>query len=141
MERPANVISEERCWELLATTSVGRLALSIRALPVILPVWYYLEGHSLAVCLGNRKIPDRSLDQAIIAFTTDSIDPVTRTGWSVQVQGQSVIPHAHRFKTDCGLPTAGQVVQIKAATITGFHVLMCPYIDSLHAAAADARSA
>jgi nitroimidazol reductase NimA-like FMN-containing flavoprotein (pyridoxamine 5'-phosphate oxidase superfamily) len=34
------VLSERECWELLATASVGRLALSVRALPVILPVQY-----------------------------------------------------------------------------------------------------
>jgi hypothetical protein len=134
MGKPANVISEERCWELLATVSVGRLALSVRALPVILPVWYYLEGHSLAVCMGHREIPERSLNQAIIAFTADSIDPVTRSGWAVQVQGKSEIARDHHFETDCGLPTAGQVVQIHAGTISGFLVLMCPYINDLHAA-------
>jgi Pyridoxamine 5'-phosphate oxidase len=135
MGKPVNVMSEDRCWQLLATVSVGRLALSVRALPVILPVWYYLEGRSLAVCLGHRGIPDRSLNQAIIAFSADSIDPVTRSGWSVQVQGKSVIPPEHHFETDCGLPSMGQVVQIQVATISGFQVIMCPYIDNLHAAA------
>ena len=53
MSAPQERIPESRCWELLATISVGRLALSVRALPQILPVQYYLDGRSLAVCLGH----------------------------------------------------------------------------------------
>lgn len=35
MSMPEELIPADRCWELLATVSVGRLALSVRALPVI----------------------------------------------------------------------------------------------------------
>jgi len=87
-----DALSERECWELLATVSVGRLALSVRALPVILPVQYYLDGGRLAVCLGHHALPERALDETIIAFAADSIDPVTRSGWAVQVQGRSVVP-------------------------------------------------
>lgn len=52
-----DALSERECWELLATVSVGRLALSVRALPVILPVQYYLDGRRLAVCLGTTRCP------------------------------------------------------------------------------------
>jgi len=124
------LISEERCWELLATASMGRLALSVQALPMILPVQYYLDGRKLAVCLGHHEIPERDLDDAIIAFAADAVDPVTRSGWSVQVQGRSTMPQ-QGFDTACGRPTAGQVVQIEPATITGHHVRMCPFIDAL----------
>ena len=124
-------ISEERCWELLATASVGRLALSVQALPVILPVQYYLDGRQLAVCLGHHEVPERDLDDAIIAFAADAVDPVTRSGWSVQVQGRSTVPWQHGFDTECGRPAAGQVVQIEPATIRGHHVRLCPFIDAL----------
>jgi pyridoxamine 5'-phosphate oxidase-like protein len=124
-------ISEDRCWELLATASVGRLALSVQALPVILPVQYYLGGRQLAVCLGHHEIPEQDLDDAIIAFAADALDPATRSGWSVQVQGRSTMPRQHGFDTACGRPTAGQVVQIEPATISGHHVRMCPFIDAL----------
>jgi len=76
--------------------SVGRLVLSVRALPLIVPVQYCLDGRRLAICLGHLELPERSLDETIIAFTADSIDPVTRSGWSVQVQGRSVIPAGSR---------------------------------------------
>jgi len=68
MSVPDEPIPEHRCWELLATVSVGRLALSVRALPVILPVQYYLDGRRLAICLGHHEIPERSLNDVIIAL-------------------------------------------------------------------------
>ena len=104
MNVPEELIPEHLCWELLATASVGRLALSVRALPVILPVQYYLEGGRLVVCLGHHRIPERSLNDVIIAFAADAIDPVTRAGWSVQVQGRSVMPRRLDVDTACGQP-------------------------------------
>jgi hypothetical protein len=128
---PEDRIPEDRCWELLATASVGRLALSVRALPVILPVQYYLDGRRLVVCLGHHAFPEQSLDEVIIAFAADAIDSVTRSGWSVQVQGRSVI--LRRFGVDavCGRPTAGQVVQIEPGIIAGHHMHLCPFIGAL----------
>jgi Pyridoxamine 5'-phosphate oxidase len=131
MSVPDELIPEHRCWELLATVSVGRLALSVRALPMILPVQYYLDGHRLAICLGHHQIPERSLNDVIIAFAADEIDPVTRSGWSVQVQGRSVIPRQLGVDTTCGWPAAAQVVQMEPGIISGHRTHLCPFIDAL----------
>ena len=119
---------------MLATASVGRLALSVRALPLILPVQYYLDGRRLAVCLGHHELPERALDQTVIAFAADSIDRVTRSGWSVQLHGRSVIPGGLRIDTDCDWPAAAQVVEIEPARISGHWMHLCPFIDALLAA-------
>ena len=129
-----DALSERECWELLATVSVGRLALSVRALPVILPVQYFLDGRRLAVCLGHHALPERALAETIIAFAADSIDPVTRSGWSVQVQGRSMIPRGLRIDNDCGWPAAAQVVEIEPGRISGHRMHLCPLIDALLAA-------
>ena len=134
MTAPHDGLSEQECWELLATVSVGRLALSVRALPVILPVQYYLDGRRLAVCVGHHGLPERALDQTIIALAADSIDPVTRSGWSVQVQGRSVIPRGRRIDTGCGWPaSAAQVVEIEPGRISGQRMHLCPFIETLAA--------
>jgi nitroimidazol reductase NimA-like FMN-containing flavoprotein (pyridoxamine 5'-phosphate oxidase superfamily) len=129
-----DALSKRQCWDLLAVASVGRLALSVRALPVIVPVQYYLDGHRLAVCLGHRELPERSLDETVIAFAADSIDPVTKSGWWVQVQGRSVILRGLRIATDCGWPAAAQIVEIEPRTIIGQRMHLCPFIDALLAA-------
>lgn len=133
MDIAEHVISEQECWNLLATASVGRLAVSVRALPMILSVQYYLDNRDITACLGHHELPERSLNEAIIAFAVDSIDPRTRAGWSVEIQGRSVVPNVG-FDTACGRPTAGQVVRIEPATITGHWVQMCPFIDAMLAA-------
>jgi hypothetical protein len=130
MDEDRGLIPEEECWELLASTSVGRVALSIGALPVILPVQYHLDGRTLAVCVGHRELPERALN-TVVAFAADAIDPLTRSGWSVQVQGRSAVPHQAGTGKDCGWTAAGQVVRIDPAAISGFRMRLCPVIDSL----------
>ena len=129
-----DALSEQECWKLLATASAGRLALSVRALPVIVPVRYHLDGRRLAVCLGHHGLPERALDETIIAFAADSIDPATGSGWLVQGQGRSMIPRWLRIDTDCGAPAAAQVVEIELTRISGQRMHPCPFIDTLLAA-------
>jgi|SRR5271165_4357736 len=131
MDAPWEQIPSQRCWELLATASVGCLALSVQALPVILPVQYCVSGRKLAVCLGHHSIPARSLNETVIAFSADSIDPAARSGWAVQIQGRSSIPRLEGFDAACGQPAAGQVVEIEPGTITGYYVHPCPFINAL----------
>jgi len=82
----------------------------------------------------HHELPERALDETIIAFAADSIDPVTRSGWLVQVQGRSVIPRGIRTETDCGWPAPAQLVEIEPGTIGGHRVHPCPFIDTLLAA-------
>jgi uncharacterized protein len=79
MDEDRGLIPEQECWELLASTAVGRVTLSIGALPAILPVQYHLNGHTLLVCLGHRELPERALN-TVVAFAADAIDPPTRSG-------------------------------------------------------------
>lgn len=130
MDEGDGLISEQECWRLLASASVGRIALSIRALPAIFPVQYYLDGRSLTVCLGHHELSERALN-AVVAFAADAINPVSRTGWSVQVQGQASVSRQPTADAFCGQPTAGQIVQIQPVTISGHRVRLCPLVDSL----------
>jgi hypothetical protein len=130
MDTPWERIPSQRCWELLGTASVGSLALSVRALPVILPVQYYLTARRLAVCLGHHAIPERSLHDAVIAFAAGAIDPATRSGWSVQIQGRSFIPRRDGFDATCDQPAAAQLVEIEPGTVSGYYVHACPFIDT-----------
>jgi uncharacterized protein len=130
MEMTELLIPERECWELLAGVSVGRVALSLHALPVILLVQYYVAGHALAVCLGRREIPEQSLD-AIVAFAADAIDPVSESGWIVQIQGRATIPRQLGVAESCGWPPAGQVVRIEPGTVIGYRMRLCPFANAL----------
>jgi len=80
-------LSRGRCLELLASARVGRVGVSVRALPVVLPVSYRLDGERVVF----RTVPGTKLDAAVhrsvVAFETDAYDPDGVWGWSVLVQG------------------------------------------------------
>jgi nitroimidazol reductase NimA-like FMN-containing flavoprotein (pyridoxamine 5'-phosphate oxidase superfamily) len=80
-------LTRAQCLELIATVPVGRIGVSLRALPVILPVNFVLVGESIVF----RTIPGTKLDtaaaNAIVAFQVDSYAPDGTSGWSVLVQG------------------------------------------------------
>jgi hypothetical protein len=128
MERhESEQMTRDQCWEMLGTQSVGRLALCVAALPSIMPVQYSVDGDELAICLGHHELPNRSFDGAIVAFSSDFVDFTTRSGWNVQVQGRTAVPRELGLRTDCGSPTAGQIVYLAPVTLTGYRLSLCPF--------------
>jgi nitroimidazol reductase NimA-like FMN-containing flavoprotein (pyridoxamine 5'-phosphate oxidase superfamily) len=75
------------CLKLLASVPVGRIGVSIAALPVILPINFALVGTNIVI----RTVPGTKLDaatrRAVVAFEVDSYAPDGTWGWSVLVQG------------------------------------------------------
>ena len=112
---------------MLSTVALGRLGLSLGALPAILPVQYYVDGDELAICLGHYDISQHAVDNTLVAFAADLIDASTRSGWTVQVQGLATAPKPIGVPTNCGQPTAGQIIHLAPATITGQRSQLCPF--------------
>lgn len=122
----ANRLTTPECWDAIADRSVGRLALSIRALPVILPVQYYLDGGDIAICLGHH--PLNVIDPIVVAFAVDAIDTASWNGWTVQIQGSLTPLGAMGRPADCGQPAAGQVVHLAPLEISGYRLQLCPFL-------------
>ncbi len=80
-------MSFSECLRALGSKSVGRIALTHRALPVVFPVNYLLDGH----CVLLRTAPGTALaaarEEVVVAFEVDEIDEATRSGWSVLLTG------------------------------------------------------
>jgi nitroimidazol reductase NimA-like FMN-containing flavoprotein (pyridoxamine 5'-phosphate oxidase superfamily) len=130
-----NAISESRCWELLRAGWFGRVALSVDALPAIVPVEYCIDRNELAICLGERRMSERSLNNAVVGFATDSIDSASHTGWTVQVQGRARLAQPDAAATECGQHASGQIVYITPHTISGRSLQLCPFGTGLPASA------
>jgi nitroimidazol reductase NimA-like FMN-containing flavoprotein (pyridoxamine 5'-phosphate oxidase superfamily) len=81
------ILSREECLHLLAHAHVGRIALSVRALPVVLPVNFAVLDDDIVMRSGPGTKLDAALDNAVVAFEVDSFQPLDHTGWSVMVQG------------------------------------------------------
>jgi len=81
------VLDRAECLRHLGATTFGRIALTVGALPVVLPVNYRLVGEQIVL----RTTPGTKLDTAanasVVAFEIDGVDPVAHTGWSVMVTG------------------------------------------------------
>jgi uncharacterized protein len=81
-------LSSEECLQLLSTGSVGRIAVTRDALPVILPVNYAVDGGSILIRTTDGAILRAArAGGAVVAFEVDNLDARTMTGWSVLVTG------------------------------------------------------
>jgi hypothetical protein len=122
-------IAAEQCWNLLKTVSIGRLALSVRALPTILPMQYHLDGDEIAACLGFSEVPQQAVKNTVVAYAADAFDESARTGWSVQAQGMARLDH-HLDQAACHEPVRGTIVRLRLSTMSGHHVRLCPLLST-----------
>jgi hypothetical protein len=96
-----------------------------------------LDGRKLAVCLGHRQLPERSLN-TFIAFAAVRSTP--RAGQAGQFKSRADRRAQQQLgvDTDCGRPTAGQIVHIEPVTIGGYRITYAlSYIRSFHARVTD----
>ena len=127
----AQRLDEAEAIRLLASISYGRVIFTIKSLPAIRPVNHLVdEGRVIIRTRLTAAISGavRSSDGVIVAYESDSIDPQTRTGWSIVVTG-----HAHTI-TDPDqvlryeqllhpwINHADTVVAIEPEIITGFRI-------------------
>ncbi len=81
------LLDQAECINLLGFSHVGRIALSIGALPAIYPVNYMVDGESIVFCTCTGADLSNATDKAVLAFEAGHIDPTGRGGWSVLAVG------------------------------------------------------
>ena len=90
------VLSREECLDRLASVRVGRLGVSIDALPVVLPVNFVIARGNVVIRTVEGTKLDAALSETIVAFEADDYDPDGEWGWSVLVRGRSTEILDHR---------------------------------------------
>ena len=80
-------LSREECLTQLSTVSVGRLGVSIDALPAVLPVNFAVAGGNVIIRTVTGTKLDAAVAQAVVAFEADDYAPDGSWGWSVLVRG------------------------------------------------------
>ena len=65
-------LSRARCFDLLATLAVGRVGVSVRALPAILPVAYAVAGDRVVFRSAPGAKLDAAVHRSVVAFETDN---------------------------------------------------------------------
>jgi uncharacterized protein len=86
----STVLSTNECFELLRSTDVGRLAVSITNLPDIFPINYIVDrGAVLFRTAEGTKLAAAVLGRGV-AFEVDGVDDATGQAWSVVIKGRAV---------------------------------------------------
>jgi nitroimidazol reductase NimA-like FMN-containing flavoprotein (pyridoxamine 5'-phosphate oxidase superfamily) len=88
-EDGVEVLDEAECLELLARSSIGRVAVTIGAVPAVFPVNYRLVDRSILFRTGAGTKLDAAVRRAVVAFEVDEVDPLYHEGWSVLVVGMA----------------------------------------------------
>jgi nitroimidazol reductase NimA-like FMN-containing flavoprotein (pyridoxamine 5'-phosphate oxidase superfamily) len=86
-----DTISDDECRVLLASAQIGRVVLSIDALPAALPVNYRLIDDAIVFRTAPGTKLTAAVNHTVVGFEVDEIDPATRSGWSVLVVGTSYV--------------------------------------------------
>ncbi len=128
------LLDERDALRLLANSEVGRVGVTIGALPAIFPVNYRLiDG-----CVVFRSAPGSKLSAAasrtVVAFEVDDYHAADRSGWSVLVVGRSEVVDDldMTFKAlESGLETyvdgpRGAIVRITPAFVSGRRIVHVP---------------
>jgi len=81
------VLTEAECLERLASARLGRVALSWRAMPLILPVHYRIRDRTVVLDTTADTTLDRATDHAVVAFEAEGPIGAAEPSWSVVVTG------------------------------------------------------
>jgi nitroimidazol reductase NimA-like FMN-containing flavoprotein (pyridoxamine 5'-phosphate oxidase superfamily) len=76
---------------LLAGVPVGRLIFTVNALPVVRPVNFALVDGLIVLRTAADTTVARKVNETIVAFEADQLDPATSSGWSVTVTGRAAL--------------------------------------------------
>lgn len=125
------LLDEGECRSLLAPGGIGRVGVTVGALPVIFPVNFaYVDG-DVVFRTGEGTKLRQSREGTVIAFEVDAYDPAVRTGWSVLAIGRAreVTDAAERSALEIAAPApwvAGDrscYVRMCAEVLTGRRIV------------------
>ena len=85
------LLTPEQCHDLLPRAGVGRVGVTIAALPAIFPVNFALLGEDIVFLTGEGTKLRAATDRAVVAFEVDQFDLVAGWGWSVLAVGMATV--------------------------------------------------
>jgi nitroimidazol reductase NimA-like FMN-containing flavoprotein (pyridoxamine 5'-phosphate oxidase superfamily) len=81
------ILSPEQCHDLLRRNDVGRVAVTVAALPAIFPVNYAVIDGDIIFRTGQGTKLRAAVEEAVVAFQIDHFDKSVGSGWSVMAIG------------------------------------------------------
>jgi nitroimidazol reductase NimA-like FMN-containing flavoprotein (pyridoxamine 5'-phosphate oxidase superfamily) len=82
-------LDRDTCVRLLQGEAVGRIGVSVDALPAVLPVNYMVLDNQVVFRTAAHSRLARAVLNQVVAFEVDHTDVETMLGWSVLVVGRA----------------------------------------------------
>lgn len=100
--RDFEVLDEEECLDLLHQGWLGRVVITIGAVPAVFPVNYCLESGAIYFLTGSGTKLAAALRSAVVTFEVDEVDAVYHHGWSVMAVGVATVVHEDAVRRAVG---------------------------------------
>jgi nitroimidazol reductase NimA-like FMN-containing flavoprotein (pyridoxamine 5'-phosphate oxidase superfamily) len=120
------VLPPSECEVGLRSERIGRIALSVDALPVVLPVYFVYDASAVIFRTHAGSVLDRNCRNTVVAFEVDSHDTSRKAGWSVLAVGVASIVAptdslaGRNTQLDrVGAPAGDVIIKIEPGSITG----------------------
>jgi hypothetical protein len=88
-EQVLEQLPRDECIRLMRSVPVGRIVYTRQALPAVELVNFTMDGRDIVIRTDASGKLAAATRGAVVAFETDSVDPASRSGWSVTVVGNS----------------------------------------------------
>jgi uncharacterized protein len=85
------LLTEEQALQLLAGGAVGRVGITLGALPAIFPVNYRLIDGAIVFRTAPGSKMSAATEGAVVAFEVDDYQLADRSGWSVLAVGPAEV--------------------------------------------------
>ena len=106
------ILGEDECYELLAHTTLGRLAVTVDAMPAIFPVCFALIDRQIVFSTGQGTKLSAAVAGKVLAFEADWVAEDQKAAWSVQAVGRSLM-----VEPGSGLEAAARLVVAALAPV------------------------
>jgi len=93
VDQGLELLSEADCRALLAGGEVGRIGITLGALPAIFPVNYRMIDGAIVFRTAPGSKLSAAVAGAVVAFEVDDYEVADRSGWSVLAVGQAEVVH------------------------------------------------
>jgi Pyridoxamine 5'-phosphate oxidase len=117
----SETIDAEECLRLIRSRPLGRVALSIGALPTIIAVAFRVVGRKVVFGVDSPAL-FAALSDNVVAFEVDDIDAAA-LGWSVVVVGRSRTFDDHLSSGAARRHSAEQRIGISFDRVSGLRTL------------------
>lgn len=82
------ILNDAQCLSLVRRVRVGHIAITHRAMPLILPVTFGVPDADVIISVGSGVLAEAADQAQVVCLQADWLDDETMASWSVSMIGQ-----------------------------------------------------